>query len=164
MASNRQGLEWRYTSSLHLLLGTWRRLARETLFELGFSMTTASPVAVAARMRNGIRQSLLGAETGIQGPALVRIVNQLVRGGFLLRREDPTDRRNKILYLTHKGRRLSEKIQAALAPLRRELLAGIKNADLATALQVAEAVEASARQFDARRKARFSATAGKKLP
>ncbi|AFZ65704.1 MarR family winged helix-turn-helix transcriptional regulator [Deinococcus peraridilitoris] len=66
-------------------------------------------------------------------PAASHLVNRLVRRGLLARREDPENRRQKIVMLTPKGSRLLEQFERISAQAYGTLLAGVPDAVLARA-------------------------------
>ena len=69
------------------------------------------PVLTIARAGNGMRQGVLAEELGVEGPSLVRILDQLCLGGLVERRDDPTDKRAKTLHLTAEGQALAAVIE-----------------------------------------------------
>jgi len=121
------------------------RLASDLrLRALGLSDATALPVVMLNRLGDGVRQGALAEEIGVQGPSLVRLIDQLQGMGFVERTEDPSDRRARLLNLTPAGRDHAAQAEAALDDLRADLFAGASEADLETALallgRVAEAL------------------------
>ena len=89
----------------------------------GFELSHASawPVLMISRLGDGVRPGRVADAVGIEPPSLVRIIDQLVASGLVLRQDDPSDRRAKTLSLTVEGKRIAERLEKALAPFRREL-------------------------------------------
>jgi MarR family transcriptional regulator for hemolysin len=54
---------------------------------------SALPVLHIARSGGGMRQGHLAEELGVEGPSLVRILDQLCAAGLVERRDDPKDGR-----------------------------------------------------------------------
>ena len=54
-----------------------------------------------------MRQKELATALSIEGPSLVRLLDNLERRGLIERREDETDRRARGIYLTRAGRDLA---------------------------------------------------------
>ena len=79
---------------------------------------------------------------GIEGPSLVRLLDQLGAAGLVVRQEDPTDRRAKVLSLTPAGRAVVATMETALERLREEIFAAVSDADLEASLRVFRAVQA----------------------
>ena len=101
------------------------------------------PVLTIARAGNGMRQGVLAEELGVEGPSLVRILDQLCLGGLVERRDDPTDKRAKTLHLTAEGQALAAVIEDAVQVVRAQMLAAVGDEDLAAALRTFAAFEAA---------------------
>jgi MarR family transcriptional regulator for hemolysin len=84
---------------------------------------------------------VLAEALGIEGPSLVRSLDQLVEAGYVERREDPADRRAKTLHLTPAGEAACEPIEAALSLMRAGLFEGVSDEDLAACLRVFAVLE-----------------------
>ncbi|WP_408611056.1 MarR family winged helix-turn-helix transcriptional regulator [Caulobacter hibisci] len=103
----------------------------------------ALPVLHIARAGGGLRQGMLAEELGVEGPSLVRILDQLCAAGLVERRDDPTDGRAKTLHLTEEGKALGVVVEDAVQDLRSNLLAGVSDEDLAATLRTFAAFEAA---------------------
>jgi MarR family transcriptional regulator for hemolysin len=99
------------------------------------------PLLQISRLGDGVRQVTVAQAVGLESPSLVRLLDQLCNAGFVIRTEDPSDRRAKALSLTDSGRELADAIEAELMHLRREVLKDIDRADLEAALRVLRAFE-----------------------
>lgn len=133
-----------YTHTLLLAGRQWRRAANAVMEAHGLSDATAVPLILIARL-DGPRQNALAEAVGIEGPSLVRLLDQLCEAGLALRREDPTDRRAKVISLTPAGTAVVTRMEAELAALRAEVFAQVSTADLAASLRVFEALQAYGR-------------------
>jgi len=131
----------RYTAALLKLARTYRRALNRRLEEHGISDARALPVLHVARSGGGMRQGALAEELGIEGPSLVRLLDQLGAAGLIERREDPSDRRAKTLHVTDAGLALAARLEALLNTLRAQLMVEVSDADLAAALRVFDALE-----------------------
>jgi len=103
-------------------------------FEL--SHASAWPVLMISRLGDGVRPGIVADAVGIEPPSLVRIIDQLVAAGLVLRKDDPSDRRAKTLSLTAEGKRMAERLEKALAPFRRELFKDMPPADVEATVRV----------------------------
>lgn len=121
----------------------WRRVANQRLDDYGVSHATAAPLLALWRMGGEARQGVVAEMAGLEGPSMVRLVDVLLAEGLITRREDPSDRRAKILQLTTQGEARMERIMTVLDDLREELLAGIDEDALAGASAVLERLEAT---------------------
>lgn len=135
--------EQQFTSALLRLGRVYRRECNHTLAEHGMSDARALPVLHIARAGGGIRQGVLAEELGVEGPSLVRILDQLCAAGLVERRDDPTDKRAKTLHLTPEGDELAVVVEQTVQNLRASLLAQVSPEDLATTLRTFAAFEAA---------------------
>ncbi|SDA30187.1 MarR family transcriptional regulator, transcriptional regulator for hemolysin [Methylobacterium sp. UNC378MF] len=128
----------------HALLTTgrhWRRAANTVGETHGLSDATAHPLIIIGRMAEEPRQNVLAEAVGIEGPSLVRLLDQLAAAGLVVRRADPSDRRAKVLGLTPRGRQIFERIEAELTTLRACVFAEIGDGDLEASLRVFAALQ-----------------------
>jgi MarR family transcriptional regulator for hemolysin len=130
-----------FTYGLLRLARIYRREVNRALVEQGLSDSRAFPVLQVARSGGGMRQGVLAEELGLEGPSLVRLLDQICAAGLLERRDDPTDGRAKTLHITEAGRMLAADIEKILRDLRGRLLADVSNADLAAALRAFDVLE-----------------------
>src|ERR1700732_4017707 len=103
----------------------WRREADQALADHGLSQATALPLSGLWRWAKCVRQCVLAEEMGIEGPSLVRLIDLLQAEGLVERREDPTDRRAKMLHLTALGEMRADEINRVLRRVRAHLLKGV---------------------------------------
>ena len=74
-----------YTHTLLLSGRQWRRLANAATEAHGLSEAKALPLVLIARMGGAPRQTTLADAVGIEGPSLVRLLDQLVRDDLRVR-------------------------------------------------------------------------------
>lgn len=132
-----------FTAALFRLARSYRRVVNRALGAHGLSEAQALPVLHIARLGEGVRQGVLAEDLGVEGPSLVRILDQLCAAGLVERRDDPNDKRARGLYLTPEGRAQATDIEAVGETLRRELLSRVSDADLAATLRVLAAFDAA---------------------
>jgi len=130
-----------YTHSLLLSGRQWRRLANAATEVHGVSEAKALPLVLIGRLGGEPRQNALAEAVGIEGPSLVRLLDQLEAAGLVTRKEDPTDRRAKILSLTDTGRSVVARIEADLDRLRKAVFAKMSASDLEASLRVFQAIQ-----------------------
>jgi len=138
---NRTHTEQALIMTINRLSRSYRRAVNRALAVPGLSDSQALPVLFLSRLGDGVRQGVLAEELGIEGPSLVRQLDQLQAAGLVERRDDPQDRRAKNLHLTEAGHRFAARIEAMFNELRGELLTGISDQDLATCLRVLHSFE-----------------------
>lgn len=131
------------TANLMVLSRAYRGAADKALADFGMSQATAWPVILTGRLGDGVRQGVLAEALGVEGPSLVRVLDQLVAAGMIERREDAQDRRAKTIHLTDAGQVLRERIEGVLIQLRRQLFDGVSDADLDVCLRVFDTLKTS---------------------
>lgn len=125
-----------FATSLANLQRAYRAAADRAVGHIGMSQAAAWPLAMIGRLGNGVRPGVLADMLGIEGPSLVRQLDQLVEAGLVERRDDAVDRRAKTLHLTAAGNRARTKIESALDAMRDELFEGVRGSDLDACLRV----------------------------
>jgi MarR family transcriptional regulator for hemolysin len=101
------------------------------------------PLLTANRLGEAVRQVTLAEHVGIEGPSLVRLLDQLCAAGLVRRDEDPEDKRAKTITLTDEGRAVTARMEERLVTLRARLLKGVSREDLETTLRVLNAFSTS---------------------
>jgi MarR family transcriptional regulator for hemolysin len=132
-----------FTGALLRLARIYRREVNRALAAHGLSDAKALPVLHIARAGGGLRQGMLAEELGVEGPSLVRILDQLEQAGLVERRDDPKDKRAKTLHLTAEGQALAAVVEDAVQEVRARMLTGVSDEDLAATLRTFAAFEAA---------------------
>ena len=114
----------------------WRHELDGRLRPLGLSTARWAALVNLAAHPEGLTQNALAILVGIKDSTLVRQLDLLEADGWVERRESPTDRRVKRVFLTAKAGPALESISAVGRDLRRELLDGISEAELRTCAAV----------------------------
>jgi len=92
------------------------------------------------RQGDGISQKELALTMGIEGPSLVRLLDQLATKGFIERRIDDADRRSKTIHLTEHADFLLADLDKVARSVRQDIMAGVDTADLAVCVKVLEQI------------------------
>jgi MarR family transcriptional regulator for hemolysin len=130
-----------------LLLSRFLRREIDVLLEPdGLSEATTLPIRYLAREGRPMRQNELADAMGVEGPTLVRILDQLAIAGYVERVEDHKDRRAKLIHLTAQGNAFHDRLRIKLGQVRDELFARASEDDVRAALRVFGEVEATMRQ------------------
>lgn len=115
----------------------YRAGADKVAADYGLSEATGLPVLLMGRFGDsGVRPGILADALGLEPSSLVRVVDQLIDSGLLLRHDDPVDRRAKILSLTEAGRRIASQMENALIPYRQKVFGAFAPADVEACLRV----------------------------
>ncbi|WP_321932556.1 MarR family winged helix-turn-helix transcriptional regulator [Burkholderia cenocepacia] len=141
--TNLHDLRLAVSSLLVLTARKWRRTSDGVLTTYNVSEACATPLLMAGRLGEGVRQGTLAEHVGIEGPSLVRLLDQLCAAGLARRDEDPHDRRAKTISLTAAGRAVTAKMEEDLRALRAQVLKGVSRADLEATLRVLNAFNAA---------------------
>lgn len=124
------------SSALVIASRQWRRTSHSVIAAYNVSEACATPLLIAGRLDAPVRQVALAEMTGIEGPSLVRLLDQLCAASLVRREEDPDDRRAKIISLTDEGRSVTAKIEKELIGLRADVLQNVTQEDLEATLRV----------------------------
>lgn len=130
-----------FTNALRVLQRGYRAAADRAVLHIGLSQAMAWPLVMAGRLGSGVRPGVLAEVLAVEGPSLVRQLDQLVEAGMIDRREDAVDRRAKTIHLTPAGNRARAKIEAALDALRESLFEGVSDDDMAACLRVFDVLQ-----------------------
>jgi MarR family transcriptional regulator for hemolysin len=141
-------LQRTFTANLLSTGRQWRRAVDQVLSSHGLSEAAAAPLLWIGRLGGGVRQVVLANNVGIEGPSLVRLLDQLEALELVVRKDDPTDRRAKGLWLTPEGEKLAAEMEDVLDSLRRRILCKVDKADLEAAIRVLQAFDGIAAPQD----------------
>jgi len=108
----------------------WRARVDERLTSLGLTQAKWVPLRYLSRAGGSLPQRKLVELTGIEGPSLVRILDELERLGLIERRDGDADRRTKTVHLTDKAEPIIGEIGSRADRLRTEILDGISDKDI----------------------------------
>jgi DNA-binding MarR family transcriptional regulator len=99
----------------------YRRMLAD-LHAAGFTDLVAAHFAVLRYPGpDGRRPSDLADEAGMTKQAMNYLLGQLERSGYLVRGDDPHDRRSRRVHLTERGRAVARTIRATVADIEAEL-------------------------------------------
>ena len=124
-------------TALTLASRAYRAGADKVAADYGLSEATGLPVLLIGRLGdNGVRPGVLADALGLEPSSLVRVVDQLIEAGLLLRHDDPVDRRAKILSLTDAGKQTASLMENALIPFRQKVFGAFAPEDVEACLRV----------------------------
>jgi MarR family transcriptional regulator for hemolysin len=108
---------------------------------IGLTEATWRPLVYVRSLGDGVRQKELASAMSIEGPSLVRLLDNLERRGFIERREDENDRRARGIHLTRAGLDLAVRAARVGNGLQKRLLGSVPAADLDICERVLESLE-----------------------
>lgn len=89
----------------------FRQAVQRQLKACGIEMTFEMLQIMARIWRTeGMNQQTLAHQTSKDKVSLTYLINNLEKKGWVTRREDPQDKRNRLIYLTPEGRQLRERV------------------------------------------------------
>ena len=121
-----------------------RRLRQAVDAELrayGLTDATWRPLAYVGKLGGGVRQKELATALSIEGPTLVRLLDNLERRGLIERREDENDRRARGIYLTPAGHDLAVRVAKVGTEIQMRLLSSVPPQDLEICQRVLAQIE-----------------------
>jgi MarR family transcriptional regulator for hemolysin len=132
-----------------VLVGTGREWSRLLDDRLRMENQTRPRWRVLAwtRLLPGITQTEMAERMGISGPALVGILDGLVRLGLVERRSGEQDRRVNEIYLTDRAEPVIERITTVAATIRDQLLEDIGEDELRSFLSVLDRIRSRLKQL-----------------
>jgi MarR family transcriptional regulator for hemolysin len=110
----------------------WRARADQRLARFGLSHAKWAPLRHLSRTGGSLPQYQLAEQVNVEGPSLVRVLDELERHGLIKRCDSDADRRSKIVRLTDKAGAMVNEIGVCLEQLRDEVLDGVPDKDIAT--------------------------------
>lgn len=133
------------TRELLLAGRLWRKIARASAARHGMSEAASAPLVWIDRLGEKVRQTALAEAVGIEGPSLVRLLDELEVAGLVVRAADPDDRRAKSVSLTPRGRKVVAEVIDDLDALRLQVFAKVPAKDVEAAMRVFAAITDAAR-------------------
>jgi len=109
----------------------WRARADQRLARFGLSHAKWAPLRHLSRSGGSVPQYQLAEQVNVEGPSLVRVLDELERHGLIKRCDSDSDRRSKIVRLTDKAEAMVNEIAVCLEQLRDEVLEGVPDTDIA---------------------------------
>ncbi|MFD1384579.1 MarR family transcriptional regulator [Rhodanobacter aciditrophus] len=104
---------------------SWRHAVDTYMADLGLTQSKWIAMLHLNRKGEGLTQSELAADIGIEQPSLIRTLNNLQAAGLIERRESPKDARCKTLWFTEEGHRKLNQMEQIASQGREELLKGL---------------------------------------
>lgn len=107
----------------------WRNVVDAELGKFGLTGATWRPLYYLGRSE-GVRPKDLAIALDVERPSAVQLVDRLVAQGLVERRDDPDDRRCKLLYLTPAGREIYRRTIDVSVAVGEQLTAGLSDSQL----------------------------------
>jgi len=136
--SSRLDREYGFTYRIILIARRYRAMLDEQLRPLGYGTARMEALSTIARSPEPSAQIAIAKRIGIEGPTLTRMLDTLEADGLVVRRQDPTDRRTKLIELTPEGEAALEEIMRVAHAFRTTVLKSLTDDDLDQANRVTD--------------------------
>lgn len=133
-----------FSMILHETARAWRLEIDRRLKSFGLSQAKWRTLLLLDMADEKLSQRQLAARLCIEDPTLVRLLDRLAKDGWIVRKDDPDDRRSKLVHLTAKSHKTLRHIHAVTDQVRKEFLSGIPASELKICIQVLEQIKARA--------------------
>lgn len=108
-----------------------QRALKENKVEMTFEMLQ---IMYRLWAQQGVSQQYLAEKTAKDKASLTNLMNNLEKKGWVIRREDVADRRNRLVYLTPEGEALAARIKPLLQKIYAEAGARMNNKQMQVCL------------------------------
>ena len=98
-------------------------------------------------LKEGITQKQIADMAFVEAPTLVPVIDKMEKEGFLTREADPEDRRNNLIFMTEKSRKLVDPIIDSILEIRNMGLNKISKKDMEIAKKVLEQIMNNTKEF-----------------
>ncbi|HWJ70016.1 MAG TPA: MarR family transcriptional regulator [Sphingobium sp.] len=122
--------EYGFTYRIILVARRYRAMLDERLRPLGYGTARMEALSMIARAPEPSAQIAIAKRIGIEGPTLTRMLDALEGDGLVLRRQDPNDRRTKLIELTEAGREALAEIAEVAHAFRATVLTELSDEEL----------------------------------
>ncbi len=133
-------IEEKFGLRLGLVARLWRAEIDQRLAAFGLTESRWLTLLHLSRLPHAATQRELAESVGVRGPTLVRTLDRLEAERLIERRTEAADRRTKSVRLGPEAAPVLERIEAAAAAVRAEILSDISPAEMKTCLQVFEKI------------------------
>jgi len=127
---SRLDLEYGFTYRIILIARRYRAMLDEQLRPLGYGTARMEALSTIARANEPSAQIAIAKRIGIEGPTLTRMLDTLEADGLVVRRQDPNDRRTKLIELTPDGEKALEEIMRVAHAFRATVLKTLSDDEL----------------------------------
>lgn len=129
-------LKQEFTASLFNVRNRVRFAMDDQLKPLGVTDATWRTLFYLQQAGDGVQQKELARVMGIEGPSLVRLLDNLEAKNLITRKSSLEDRRSKTIHLTAEAMSQLSSLKKIATTVRQQLLKDISNEDLKVCVKV----------------------------
>lgn len=123
--------------SIDRAIKSYRQYAQKQIKKAGLEITIDQWLVIKNIIEKpGITQSEIAERSFKDNASVTRIIDLLVKSGYLERNSNEADRRRYVLEVTKKGHKIMEDVMAVVLKNREKALEGIAQKDLEVATRV----------------------------
>lgn len=134
-AADRSASELAFLRAFRPLGQALRRFYEREFSPLGLAVTHVQPLLIL-QAHGPMRQRELAERHEVEGPTVVRLLDQLEALRLVAREREADDHRANSIHLTDAGRLVAERARPLMAELAASLLAEVSDDELATCLRI----------------------------
>lgn len=136
-----------FTVSVQQASHAWRRALDRRLRDLGLGRSGWVTLTAIARTNAPLSQIEISSLIGVEGATMVTTLDRLEKTGLIQRDAHPSDRRVKLVSLTHAGLQLHRELKQVVDVARHELLSGFADHEMALATRLLERMREAAERI-----------------
>lgn len=140
MTDTRDNPKAEFFSHLFMTRNRIRFVLDDHFRPMGLTDATWRTLFYLDQVGNGVSQKELARVMSIEGPTLVRLLDNLEARNLIERQPSPDDRRAKSVHLTQAAMPLIETLRESAAVIREELLQDISDEEIRCCLRVFDAI------------------------
>ena len=104
-------------------------------------------IIVVLSLDEGITQKQIANMAFVEAPTLVPVIDKMEKEGYLTRQADPDDRRNNLIFMTEKAKKIVDPIIDCIVEIRDNALEKISKKDMEVAKKVLQQIMANTEDF-----------------
>jgi len=130
-----------FTDSLGVLTGAFKARIRTFFKEQDIPLTTEMLQVIRVLWKkDGVKQQEIADAVSKDKVSIVYLLDNMTKRGLLERREDNSDRRNKIIVLTAEGRKIQGIVETGLNEVIAEAVRNVSKDDLVKATAIFQTI------------------------
>lgn len=126
---------------------TWERAADIELRQRFGIIGGQWKIIITLSLEEGITQKKIADMSFVEAPTLVPIIDKMEKEGYLTRKPDPGDRRNNLIFMTDKSKKIVNPIIDCILEIREMGLKNISKKDIEVTKKVLRQINTNTDEF-----------------